>query len=321
MVAHGTQGAPSSTRARSDRVGSAAVKHSTPASDVRDLVRLGRDHPGFSDPAYRSRRDTIAAIALAHLWGETVPEAPYTEDEHAVWRLVNRLLAPLHQQHVCRELLEMQVAFPLDRQRIPQLADVNQRLQRHTGMRMEPVTGLVNARTFLAYMGRGIFLSTQYIRHHSRPLYTPEPDVVHELVGHAASLAHPGLAGVNRLMGRAAADATETEMQRLEYVYWYVLEFGLVRENGDIKAVGAGLLSSAGELAAAPTEPEHRDWDLDAIARTPYDPTCMQPALFVAPSFDRMITDLTTWTESGAWRDASSGLSRRVPSSMPAPLD
>jgi phenylalanine-4-hydroxylase len=166
---------------------------------------------------------------------------------------------------------------------------------------MEPVMGLVRARTFLSALGRQVFLSTQYIRHHSRPLYTPEPDIIHELIGHAASLAHPRVAAVNACMGRATDLADEAELLRLERVYWYTLEFGLVEEAGAVKAFGAGLLSSAGELEQIECGPELRPWDLGAIAETPYDPSDMQPQLYVAPSFDRLLGDIEDWVESGAW--------------------
>jgi phenylalanine-4-hydroxylase len=265
-------------------------------------VLLNDEHPGFHDRHYRARRDEIARIALAYQEGDAVPHAPYTEDEHGVWRSVQRLLHPLHEQRVCAELREASTRFPLDPERIPQLSDINAQLHSTTGFRMEPVMGLVRARTFLSALGREVFLSTQYIRHHSRPLYTPEPDVIHELIGHAASLAHPQLAEVNACIGRAACNANDRELQRLERVYWYSLEFGLVEEEGKLKALGAGLLSSAGELEQIESGPELRAWDLDTIAETPYDPTGMQPQLYVAPSFRRLIGDIADWVECGAWK-------------------
>jgi phenylalanine-4-hydroxylase len=215
------------------------------------------------------------------------------------------LLRPQHEVFVAEPILVMQRKLPLPRYQIPQLSFVNERLQPRTGMRMEPVMGLVRVRTFLSRLAAGAFPSTQYIRHASRPLYTPEPDIVHELIGHMASLALHPVAEANRSMGRAAQVANDTELQRLEYVYWYVLEFGLCEQDGDIKAVGAGLLSSAGELSTIGNGPELRDWDLDAIAETPYDPTREQPHLFVAPSFDRLLDDLVAWVEGGEWRDES----------------
>ena len=92
-------------------------------------------------------------------------------------------------------------------------------------------------------------------------------------------------------------------MVRIERVYWYVMEFGVVQEDGQVRAFGAGLLSSAGEIAQIETGPRLLPWDLDAIAQTPYDPTTMQPHLFVAPSFDRLLGDVVSWIERGDWRD------------------
>ncbi len=299
-------------------IGCAAVPSSSPASDVRDLVQLGRDHPGFRDPAYRARRNVIAQIALDHDFGETVPVAPYTEAEQGVWRTIRALLDGVQGDTVCREFLAMQQVFPLDRESIPQLQDLNPRLAAATGFTMQPVMGLVTARTFVEHLARRMFLSTQYIRHHSRPLYTPEPDIVHELIGHAAALAHPEVADLNARMGRAALVASTSEMERLERVYWYVLEFGVVEQDGDVRAFGAGLLSSAGELEQMRSGPELRGWDLDGIADTDYDPTCMQPWLFVAPSFDRLLADLTEWVELGRWRDDAPRWGRLTPPERPS---
>ncbi|MCP4808089.1 MAG: phenylalanine 4-monooxygenase [Proteobacteria bacterium] len=263
-----------------------------------NLVELDPDHPGFRDATYRVRRDTIARIALEYASGSPVPSAPYSAEEHGVWATIRAGLDGLHDEHVHSELnaLRHQLGLPTDR--IPQLAEVNASLQAATGFRMEPVAGLVRARVFLSHLGRGVFLSTQYIRHHSRPFYTPEPDVVHELVGHAATLVHPELAALNRRVGRLADRVDDATMTRIERVYWYTLEFGLVREDGELRGLGAGVLSSVGELRrAVGLEPgvELVDWDLDRMAATPYDPTDFQPALFVAPSWSRMFTDLSDW--------------------------
>ncbi|MFL5399885.1 MAG: hypothetical protein ACJ79P_18485, partial [Myxococcales bacterium] len=157
-----------------------------------------------------------------------------------------------------------------------------------TGFMMKPVAGLVSDRTFLGHLGRGVFLATQYIRHASRPLYTPEPDVVHELVGHAATFCHSRFARLNRLFGRAAAEADSAELARISRLYWYTLEFGVCREGGGLKVCGAGLLSSFGELGRFETQAELRAFDPDAIASTPYDPTDYQKLLFVADSFDEL---------------------------------
>ena len=272
------------------------------AGGSADLVELDRDHPGFRDDVYRSRRNTISGIALDYRTGDPVPDAPYSEEEHGVWRMVRERLAPLHEARVCAEIQELQTVIPLQDARIPQLRALNPSLHAAAGFRMEPVAGLVSPRTFMRYLGQRVFLSTQYIRHHSKPLYTPEPDVLHELIGHAATLVHPGIAELNRLLGLAAAVASDEEMVRLERAYWYTLEFGLVEERGDVKAYGAGLLSSIGELSDYDTKPRLEGWNLDTIADTPYDPTNYQDVLFVAPSFTRMLVDVTIWVRTGGWR-------------------
>ena len=259
------------------------------------LVQLDRDHPGFRDPSYRARRDTIARIAMTHAPGEAVPEAPYTDEEHGVWRTILATLAPLHARCVCAAMNTVQADLALDRLAIPQLHTVNRALAAASPFRMEPVAGLVTPRIFLEKLGQGIFLSTQYIRHHSRPLYTPEPDVVHELVGHAASLNHPAVAALSLAFGQAAARADEQTVNRLISLYWYTLEFGAVAEDGEVKAYGAGLLSSAGELERFAREAELRPWDIERIAETAFDPTDYQPQIYVAPSFDQMYTDLGRW--------------------------
>ncbi len=273
------------------------------AGGAEHLVTLDPDHPGFRDTQYRERRDTIARLAFEHITGQPVVDAPYTDAEHDVWRAVWGTLAGLHQERVCREILELQEVVPLPHDRIPQLQELNPRLFASSGFRMEPVAGLVTPRTFMRYLGQQTFLSTQYIRHHSQPFYTPEPDVVHELVGHAATLVHPAIAEVNRLLGQAAHVARGEEMTRLDRVYWFTMEFGLVNQDGRPKAFGAGLLSSVGELRDFDSHAELLDWDLDLMSRTPFDPTRYQDRLFVAPTFTRLLVDVSVWVRTGGWRE------------------
>jgi len=235
---------------------------------------------------------------MTHQPGQPVPEAPYTDEEHAVWRTILATLAPLHARCVCAAMNTVQAELALDPTEIPQLHTVNRALSATSPFRMEPVAGLVTPRIFLEQLGRGIFLSTQYIRHHSRPLYTPEPDVVHELVGHAASLNHPGVAALSVAFGQAAMRADEPTIQRLIRLYWYTLEFGAVEEDGEVKAYGAGLLSSAGELERFAREAELRAWDIERIADTAFDPTDYQPQIYVAPSFHQVCADLGRWLEA-----------------------
>lgn len=258
-------------------------------------VHLDASHPGFGDLAYRRRRDRIAAIALAYDGRGEVPDAPYVQEEHSTWASILAALEPLHARHVAREIREMQRALPLSTSRIPSFAEVNAALARASGLSLRPVTGLVPPRKFFIALDEGVFLATQYIRHASRPWYTPEPDVIHELVGHAATLAHPALARLNRAFGAAARVADSATMTAIERVYWFTLEFGLVEQDDEVVAVGAGLLSSRDELVQAIAHTPKLAWDLERIAATSYDTDALQPLLFVAPSFAAMVRDVEAW--------------------------
>lgn len=264
------------------------------------LVRLDPDHPGFRDAEYRARRDQIARIALEYRTGDPVPDAPYTDEEHGVWRSIREALAPAHRSHACAQYLECLRRIELPTDRIPQLREVSEKVEALSGFRLEPVAGLVEPRVFLESLADGVFLSTQYIRHHSAPLYTPEPDVAHELLGHAVTLADERLAELNRMVGRAVRRTREPRsLDRLARVYWFTIEFGVLLEAGEVKAYGAGLLSSAGELEGM-RGAELRPLDLEAASRTDFDPAGYQPVLFRADSFDEMFDSLTDFL--ARWR-------------------
>ncbi len=252
------------------------------------LVDLDPDHPGFRDPEYRARRNAIAQIAMGYRAGDSIPAAPYTELEHGVWHTIWKALGPAHREHACAEYLACLDRLNFDTNRIPQLNEVSRKVEAISGFRLEPVAGLVEPRVFLESLANGVFLCTQYIRHHSTPLYTPEPDVAHEIIGHAVTLASTRLAEINRLFGEAVRRTKKADaLDRLARVYWFTIEFGVLREDGRIKAYGTGLLSSAGELAVM-HKAELRPLDLEAAANQVYDPTHYQAILFCADSFDQM---------------------------------
>ena len=259
------------------------------------IVNLDPDHPGFRDAEYRARRNAIAQIATDYRSGQPIPHAPYTEREHRVWQTIWKALGPAHRAHACAEYLDCLDKLNFDPDRIPQLDEVSRKVEALSGFRLEPVAGLVEPRIFLESLARGVFLCTQYIRHHSTPLYTPEPDVAHELIGHAVTLASKRLAEINRLFGEAVKRTKSPEaLDRLARVYWFTIEFGVLRQDGQIKAYGTGLLSSAGELEEM-HKAELRPLDLEAAANHVYDPTHYQSVLFCAESFDEMERSLRSF--------------------------
>jgi phenylalanine-4-hydroxylase len=253
---------------------------------------LAADHPGFTDDAYRARRATIAELAARYRTGSPVPEVPYTDEEHGVWRTCCRELAVRHERFACDEVLRAAGALRLPDDHVPQLDEVSGLLAPHTGFRYEPVPGLVEPRDFYAALADHRFMSTQYIRHHSVPHYTPEPDVIHEVIGHATQLASPRFAELYVAVGRAAQRLEAADaIAALSRIFWFTIEFGVVRERGALKAYGAGILSSFGELEAFHTA-DVRSFDIRAMAAQSYDITRYQPVLFAADSVDALVDEL-----------------------------
>lgn len=261
----------------------------TTSADGAVTVHLAADHPGVADPAYRERRNAIAAAALAWTPGQPLPRIDYTEAEQEVWRTVCRELAPRHERHACRAFREALVALDLPRERIPQLEQVTARLRGLTGFAYVPAAGIVPLEEFYGSLADRRFHSTQYVRHHAAPLYTPEPDLIHEVIGHGHLLADPQLAEVNRLAGEAARRVQTPEaLQVLADVFWFTIEFGVLHEDGDLRAYGAGLLSSFGEIEEF-RGADIRPLDFAAMACIEYDITHYQPVLFAAASMDHLV--------------------------------
>lgn len=256
---------------------------------------LSEDHPGFTDEGYRARRAEIGRIAEAHQRGRPVAPVPYSDDEHAVWRLVKPELAAQHRSHATMEIVAAGEAFEIATDHVPQLDEVTDALAPLTGYAFEPVPGLVSPAVFYGSLEDDVFNSTQYIRHPSKPFYTPEPDVIHEVLGHGTMLASPVFAALYRMVGAAAKRLETAEaMQFLSRVFWFTMEFGVVREHGDVRAYGAGLLSSVGELQAF-RDAEIRPFDIVAMGTRAYDITRYQDVLFAAASPTELIDTLRSF--------------------------
>ena len=260
----------------------------TTEDDGTVRVHLSDNHPGLHDEAYLARRGEIAGAALAHRPGQPLPVIDYSAEEHGIWRTVCTELAPKHERYAHSEFLRGKAALGLPTDHVPQLHEVTELLQPLTGWSYTAAPGLVPLRDFYGDLGRRVFNSTQYLRHGSQPLYTPEPDILHEVVGHGNQLASPRFAAITEAAGQASLRLESDEAVKfVADVFWFSMEFGVMAEGSELKAYGAGILSSYGEMDEFRSM-EIRPLDLVEMGTLNYDITSYQPILFRAESVDHL---------------------------------
>lgn len=267
---------------------------------------LTADHPGFSDQDYKRRRAKITEAAQTFQYGDDPYIVDYSAEEIECWDTIWRKLKPLLYEHGCPQYIEafeeLQKHCGYKEGNIPQLADVSGLLRERTGFRLRPTAGLLSSRHFLNGLAFNTFFCTQYLRHYSVPFYTPEPDLVHELVGHAPMFANPEFARFSQEIGLASIGATDEQIEQLARCYWFSVEFGICRESPQSekrKVYGAGILSSYGEIDHCMSEePEIREWDPWDAAQQPFPITKYQPLYYLARSFDDATTKMKRFANS-----------------------
>jgi phenylalanine-4-hydroxylase len=256
--------------------------------DVNEL-ELEPGHPGLGDEGYIQRRKELFALCRKHrLENLGPPLIDYNAEETRIWREVSPKLDELHLRYACQIYLNAKRELAITRDEIPQLRHLSDRVWRETNVYLVPAEGALPYRTFYEYIAQRGFPVTQFIRHGSHPEFTPEPDMIHDCLGHVPPLMNQDYAELLTLIGKAAATTrTGEQLLALKRFSWFSIEFGLIEEAGATKVFGAGILSSTGEIPYSINSPEvkREPFVTDVVINTDYDPSRMQDHLFIAPSF------------------------------------
>ncbi|MGW5876125.1 phenylalanine 4-monooxygenase [Nocardiopsis terrae] len=241
---------------------------------------------------FQRRKKEIQGLISDHVPGDPLPRIDYTDEENALWNEVVGRLKDVHRRTACARYLAAAQRVDLRLDRVPALPDLSEEIRGITGFGLLPAGDLVPARQFYEAFADNRFHSTQYVRASHTPYYTPEPDLIHELVGHAVMLADTGFADLYRCFGDTARRVrSESGLDALSRVFWFTMEVGVIREAGGVRAYGAALLSSVGELEDLATTPL-QEFSVQGMLDQPYDITEQQPVLFAADSFEQLDSEI-----------------------------
>ncbi|MEU3309040.1 phenylalanine 4-monooxygenase [Nocardiopsis sp. NPDC055551] len=246
---------------------------------------------------FQVRKKEIQDLISGHVVGDPLPRIDYTEEENLLWEEVVGKLKSVHRSTACARYLAAAQRVDLGLGRVPSLPELSEEISSATGFGLLPAGDLVPARQFYEAFADQRFHSTQYLRASHTPYYTPEPDLIHELVGHAVMLADTGFADLYRCFGETARRVrSESGLDALSKVFWFTMEVGVIREAGGTRAYGAALLSSVGELEGLATTPL-QGFSIQGMLDQPYDITEHQPVLFAADSFEQLDGEIRGFLE------------------------
>ena len=214
----------------------------------------------------------------------------YTAEDHEVWSILYERRMNDLRDHGSRAYLEGARAIGLERDRVPNLSVVNARLGSLTGWQAVAVSGFLPPRLFFACLAQRRFPTTVIVRPRNQLDYLPEPDIFHDVFGHVPLHSNLVFADLLQRCGQiGAATRTEEQLEEITRLFWFTIEFGLIREEGEVKVYGSGLISSHGDSANALSDRcDRRPFTLDTVAAQPFEIDHFQDVLFVIESFDQL---------------------------------
>lgn len=224
----------------------------------------------------------------------TIPQrwADYTPEEHAVWDTLFARQAKLLPGRVADEFLEGLDVLRLSKPGIPDFEELSEVLMKRTGWQVIAVPGLVPEEVFFEHLANRRFVAGQFIRKRAQLDYLQEPDIFHDVFGHVPLLAHPVFADYMQAYGQGGLRSMAFgAIHKLARLYWYTVEFGLIRSGGEQRIYGAGIVSSYGEsiFAVDDPSPNRLGFDLARVMRTKYRIDDFQQNYFVIDSFESLL--------------------------------
>lgn len=234
----------------------------------------------------------LAPPGAATDWTVSQNWTSYTAEEHAMWDRLFVRQAEMLPTRVVPAFMEGLDILRMSKPGIPDFDELNERLHRATGWQVVAVPGLVPDEIFFEHLANRRFVAGRFIRTPEQLDYLQEPDIFHDVFGHVPLLAHPVFADYMQAYGEGGLRAARLGMiEALARLYWYTVEFGLIRDGGDLKLYGAGIVSSHGEslFALDDPSPNRIGFDLERVMRSQYRIDDFQQNYFVIESFDDLL--------------------------------
>lgn len=240
------------------------------------------------DVARMADDDLVRPAGAAEDW--TIPQDwdSYTPAEHAMWDRLFERQGRMLPDRVVPEFMAGLDVLRLEKRGIPHFEELSERLMKQTGWQVVAVPGLVPDRLFFEHLANRRFVAGRFIRAPDQIDYLQEPDIFHDVFGHVPLLANPVFADYMQAYGEGGLRADGLgAIDRLARLYWYTVEFGLIRQKGELKLYGSGIVSSYGESVFALDDPSPNriGFDLRRLMRTPYRIDDYQQTYFVIDSF------------------------------------
>ena len=217
----------------------------------------------------------------------------WSEQENQTWAKLVERQTEIVKGRACDEFMQGLDILKLGNGKIPQIPEINKTLDNYTGWGVEPVPALIQPAEFFALLAKKRFPAATFIRLPEEMDYLQEPDIFHEVYGHTPLLTNQAYGDFMEEFGKLALSAEPKQRRQLFRLFWFTIEFGLLKTDQGLRAYGGGILSSIGETQYCLTDKSEKlPFDILTVLRTPYRIDIMQPVYFVLDKFNDLFSIL-----------------------------